>query len=835
MTVDRTVLDNPYLAAPQRQTFIRAMREACEKIAPLWPLDRFVAVNPYYGLAGLPFEEAAGLLARTGRVQMTLPASFYLKALREGVMEEADLEYALDRGGLAGRSVRAFLEQLEDSEGEQEVVALVTDAAAQATGTDWCGFMTDRITSWASAYFDQGQSLWQSSPGDQDLFTAWHADALTDRSPVIMGLKHFRRALQSLPRDPEEAALACLSALNLPAEALPLYLHALLLRLGGWAAHTARLDWENRMYGGPTDHLYHFLSVLLCWETCLLRTLPAQSMKASWTAARRKLKELAQADPIDPVLQKRLVLQQAYDHACQRTLLQKLGKNTGSKTSSPDRPAVQAIFCIDVRSEIFRRNLEQVDPQVETMGFAGFFAFPVRYIPIGRREVRAQCPVLIPAGPAVRESLDDPQAQQRAVKRRSLAYQVQEAWKAFKLGAISCFSFVGPIGLAYLPKLYSDAFGRTRPVEHPDQAGLPRRLRSKPRNVNLEKGIYEGVETGISMDEQVELARSALQAMSLTDGFARLVLLAGHGSTTVNNPHATGLDCGACGGQTGEANAKVAARVLNHPEVRRRLAEAGLAIPQDTHFLAGLHDTATDELRIFHQDEVPPSHRADLEALKKNLAKAGQAARTERAARLGIEKGANLDAAVVARSKDWSQVRPEWGLAGCHAFVVAPRKRTQGLDLGGRSFLHSYSWRQDEGFRVLELIMTAPMVVTSWINLQYYASTVDNFRFGSGNKTLHNITGGIGVLEGNSGDLRTGLPWQSVHDGEQYQHLPQRLNVIIEAPIEAMNSILAKHESVRQLCDHDWIRLLAMDEQGRVAHRYSGDLCWEALQAMAVR
>ena len=172
-------------------------------------------------------------------------------------------------------------------------------------------------------------------------------------------------------------------------------------------------------------------------------------------------------------------------------------------------------------------------------------------------------------------------------------------------------------------------------------------------------------------------------------------------------------------------------------------------------------------------------------------------------------------------------MRPEWGLAGCQAFIAAPRSRTRGLDLGGRSFLHSYDWRQDDGFRVLELIMTAPMVVASWISLQYYASTVDNELFGSGNKTLHNVVGRIGVLEGNAGDLRTGLPWQSVHDGERLQHEPLRLNVIIEAPVDAMNDVLAAHPSVRDLCDNGWLQLLAMDETGSISHRYLGDLHWE--------
>jgi len=206
---------------------------------------------------------------------------------------------------------------------------------------------------------------------------------------------------------------------------------------------------------------------------------------------------------------------------------------------------------------------------------------------------------------------------------------------------------------------------------------------------------------------------------------------------------------------------------------------------------------------------------------------ASHAARTERSVRLISEVPSQLDKAMFARSKDWAQVRPEWGLAGCSAFVVAPRERTKGIDFDGKSFLHSYEWQKDQEFLVLELIMTAPMVVTSWINLQYYGSTVDNKNFGSGNKTLHNVTAGVGVLEGYSGDLRVGLPIQSIHDGEQYQHEPLRLSVIIEAPIEAMNRILEKHEGVKDLCDNGWIYLMAMDETGKVSYRYAGNLKWE--------
>jgi uncharacterized protein YbcC (UPF0753/DUF2309 family) len=396
----------------------------------------------------------------------------------------------------------------------------------------------------------------------------------------------------------------------------------------------------------------------------------------------------------------------------------------------------------------------------------------------------------------------------------------------FKFAPISCFGFVGPVGLAYVRKLALDTLGITRPVPHPATFGLDAHTRERVAP-SLEPRTLGGRTTGTTLEQRVAAAEGALKAMSLTNNFARLVLLTGHGSTTVNNPHATGLDCGACGGHTGEANVRVAVRILNDPAVRAGLKERGLIIPDDTVFLAGLHDTTTDDVTIFDKASIPASHTADLRQLEADLAAAGRLARAERSTLLKIGTKTDIDSAVRRRSKDWSQVRPEWGLAGCAAFIVAPRDRNAGVVMNGRSFLHSYEWRQDEGFGVLELIMTAPMIVASWINLQYYGSTVDNRVFGSGNKTLHNVVGTLGVLEGNAGDLRVGLPWQSVHDGEKYVHEPMRLHVMIEAPIDAMTAIIARHEQVRQLLDNGWLYLFALDASGKVTHRYIGGLQWE--------
>ena len=256
------------------------------------------------------------------------------------------------------------------------------------------------------------------------------------------------------------------------------------------------------------------------------------------------------------------------------------------------------------------------------------------------------------------------------------------------------------------------------------------------------------------------------------------------------------------------------------------MASRGIGVPDDTWFLGCLHDTTTDQVRIFSADQLPATHAADLVFVREALTKASSLARAERALLLGIDKSADIDRAVTARSRDWAQVRPEWGLAGNAAFIAAPRERTRGLDLGGRAFLHDYDWRKDADFGVLELIMTAPMVVASWINLQYYASTVNNRAFGSGNKVLHNVVGQLGVLEGNAGDLKVGLPWQSVHDGARFVHEPLRLNVFIEAPEDALNRVIAEHEGLRQLVGNGWVHLFRLDDAGRTIRRYGGDLRW---------
>lgn len=810
-------------------SILSILRKAGKRVSPVWPLERFVAVNPYLGLTDQQFDKAAHQLATTGGVEMTLSPSFYLQKIEEGVLKQSDLLETLNRKGI-NQDVDAFLGDVKanlNSKSDFKKIFTVADVAETLTGKDWKRFATGRISTWAASYFDNGQAIWAVADKNLSPFDAWKSEATVDRTPEIAGLKNFRSIVKSLPEHPLEAAQICLDRLDVPEEGTDLYLHSLILQLGGWAAYASQLDWDNELYGGKDGILIEFIAVLLCWEYAIYESLKARGIEVEWNSAKKVLLDEKAQNELDVRLSQNLILQAAFDLSCQREIIQKFEKKEESSVKT-DRALAQAVFCIDVRSEVFRRNLEETNEKIETLGFAGFFAFPVNFVPLAHDQGEAQCPVLLPTGPTIMEEIADEKENEKARKGRVLKRQVEQVWKSFKSGAVTCFSFVSPIGMSYLPKLFTDSFGLTRPAAHPEKVGLNSRQNSR-KGVDLSTAKFQATTTGIPIDQQISMAKNALTAMSLTDNFARFVMIMGHGSSMVNNPHATGYDCGACGGHSGEANAKVAAAVLNNREVRAGLQRENIFIPVDTVFLASLHDTTSDEVSIYNEYDVPAESRTDLEELKKSLKVAGQRTRGERSFRLALQNGSDIDKAILSRTKDWSQTRPEWGLAGCSSFVVAPRERTKGIDLGGQAFLHSYDWRADQEFGVLELIMTAPMVVTSWINLQYYGSAVDNKAHGSGNKTLHNVTAGVGVLEGFSGDLRVGLPWQAVHDGENFQHEPVRLNVIIEAPLEAMNNILKKHLSVKDLCDNQWINLLAMNEEGKVSHRYEGDLEWNKI------
>lgn len=799
-------------ATPDSASVLAAARSAARRIAPLWPLDSFVAVNPYFGLADHRFAEAAASLTRTAGARSTMPRAFYAAALADGRMTLADLSAALasaplpsarlfDAGKLAAFAV--------SSEGEPTApLDTLADIAGRRTRRDWAGHVVGRISSFAARHFDGGQASWRNPSAPGGLYAAWKAEAAIDRAPEIAGIAGFRATVAALPDDRDAMLVESVERLALTPGQLPSYFERLLRSVGGWAAFARGRDWAGELAGKQGETVVDVLAIRLAHEVALYDFLSQDALlRGAFAAARRTY-----AAPIDPLSEAGdCLLQSAYEHAWQRRLLPALLQPTSLPASA--RPAAQAVFCIDVRSEVFRRALETVAPDVETLGFAGFFGVAIDHVAAGGTATDALYPVLLQPRFMVCDAVSPDAA---AAKR--LGQDAGRVMRGFRGAAVSSFAFVEAAGLGYLAKLAADSLQLGRRGDAAVASGRP----------ELDPAERDGRLTGIPPADRLASAASILRGMGLTDNLARVVVLVGHGATTRNNPHAAGLSCGACGGHSGDANARVAAAILNDPAVRAGLVGKGITIPADTLFVAALHDTTTDLVSILDAETLPRSRAHDIALLKAQLAEAGRAARIERAPRLGIESDPSAEARVMARARDWSEVRPEWGLAGCAAFIAAPRALTRGLDLGGRAFLHSYDWRKDDGFKTLELILTAPLVVATWINLQYYASTVDNRVFGSGNKVLHNVVGGVGVLEGAGGDLRVGLPMQSISDGRTLVHEPLRLTAVIAAPIDAIDRILCAHDHVRVLVENGWIHLLALDG-GTMRRRTAAG--WKAVAA----
>ena len=806
---------------------------ACQKIAPLWPLNNFVATNPYFGLRDQPFEKSGNTLLKLTGTGIFMPRDYYLEKIKKGQITDKDLEMALSEMNIPDDVQKFKLQTMSAPQKKINPIPLLSDVLSELDQQDWSGFVTERISHYCASYFDEGQALWKNPFRNQSFYKGWLEFSRLDKSPRLTGLKEASKWIQKLPNTPEECISWSIQELGLPFAAVDLYLHRSILSISGWAGWARYLDWQAQLKNKQDQSLRAVLSARVAWDALLYNMKNSPELSEKWKIARENFLPGAPlpAQPVEAVLHRALEL------GYQNRLINAL-KSPQRSSDKDVRPDLQAIFCIDVRSEIFRRALEQVAPSAETLGFAGFFGVLLEYLPFGANKTKNHLPILfsptyrikeVPEGASEEEMKD-------LLFKRQMRAGGSDIWKTFKTSAASCFSFVESVGILSAAKLVGNTMGWSRPVTHPNRKGLKtkelqRMTPSLGKITELSK-TGKDLESGIPESERTNVAEFILRNMGLIRNFSPIVLLVGHGSTTSNNPQATGLDCGACAGQTGEVSARIAASLLNDPATRKGLAsEKNIEIPDDTFFLPALHDTTTDEVTLFDTQILPPSLKENLVRLENWLFQAGQTCRIERAALLGIKDLSpdQISENLRRRSKDWSEVRPEWGLAGNAAFIAAPRCRTAGIELAGRAFLHNYTWQNDNDFKTLELIMSAPMIVANWINMQYYGSMVDNRLFGSGNKVLHNVVGGsIGVLEGNGGDLRTGLAIQSLHNGTEWIHEPVRLHVIIEAPQAPIDEVIKKHTIVRELIENEWLYFFNMDSEGNI-HQKLPDGRWHPI------
>ncbi|NMY88599.1 YbcC family protein [Pseudomonas oryzihabitans] len=793
-----TVLET--LPSLEHQALHEAARQACARIAPTWPLDRMIAVNPLWERRDQAWQAAAAQLWQRAGSRLTLEAVDYRQAWREGRIAERHLQQALAEQGSSCKPTW-LLEALDAPAEVGQGLPLLEDLAEPGIPLPgWPALITHQIGQSCAAWFDREQADWRPSDGG-GLYQTWRASLLADRGlSVLSGCRELHRRIAELPALPEAALEAAVDRLGLPAPDWAAWFDCLLLRNLGWASWCAYRRWQARLQGEDDRTLLELLAIRAAWEWLVDdRRRDADSRWQCWRAAWEEgLQRMPSAN-----WQALQLWQRADELAWQEHLQQALCHSVPA--ALPPVPLAKLFFCIDVRSEPLRRALEQTCPALETGGFAGFFGLPIAFTPLGTGATRPQLPGLLAPQLQVSEGSGD------AIRDRQLA-QVRQGrlarlgrWRLFERLPASTFTLVESVGLGYAGALLGRTYGLAGGASSPELSAWRRHERQQ-----LQPQLPE-----MSQLQRVDLAERILKAMGLNGPVPPLLVLLGHGSQSANNPQAAGLDCGACCGQSGEINARLLAGLLNDAQVRAGLRVRGLDLPPHCQVLAGLHNTTTDEVRVFGCESLPAELQPSWQRLRLALDSASAEVRRQRAGKLGLAplpaQPERLLGQLRRRARDWAQTRPEWGLAGNAAFIAAPRARTRAVDLEGRAFLHDYDWRQDQEGKVLELIMTAPMVVAHWINQQYFTSTTDNLRFGSGNKLLHNVVGGhIGVFEGNGGDLRTGLARQSLHDGQQWMHRPLRLHVVIEAPRAMIDQVIANHAVVRDLVRNGWLHLLRL-------------------------
>ena len=516
----------------------------------------------------------------------------------------------------------------------------------------------------------------------------------------------------------------------------------------------------------------------------------------------------------DSVARRRL-LHFAYERRHRIEVLDALAAHAGRSPAPRPEPRVQAVLCIDDRCESFRRGLEELSPDIATFGAAGFFAVPMYFQGIDDWHAVPLCPIVIRPEHTVTEvpeerAIADHRFRQSV--RRSLGRlrgSVSQGSQSLLRGGL--LTSVGG-AIAAIPLVARVAFPRLTAGLTARAADLGRRrIATRLEIVRRDATrLPDGTLPGFDLDEMAGIVGRLLEDIGLTAGFARLVAIIGHGSTSLNNPHESAYDCGACGGGRGGPNARAVASMANDPAVRAVLAARGLVIPADTVFVAGMQDTCTSSITWSDVESVPLTHHDEFAAFRRLCVAAGRRDAQERCRRFdSVPADVTPEEAirrVQARAADLAQVRPEYGHASNAVCVVGRRDLTRGLFLDRRSFLVSYDPDGDRAGAILERTLAAVGPVCGGINLAYLFSRVDPLVYGAGTKLPHNITGLIGVMDGHASDLRTGLPFQGVDI-----HEPVRLLLVVEAPRERIAAALDRLPAVKALVEGRWLNLVAID------------------------
>lgn len=728
------------------------------------------------------------------------------------------------------------------------------DRIRAATGLDCDEWVHPPLIRLCAAFLDQGIAYWEMPQRDAGFLSAFRRLYARGGAPP----DRWRRGLASECRRQEELGWSAertiewaLDTLGVAVADAPRAVRETLLSLPGWAGMMRQFELhpERAPVVARPARLADYLAVQLILDVFAVRharrlaesgTRP-QAVGTSGGSTTDDLPlvyeayvaaQLVAADVLSltteaqarswlmsvrafDTFERRRLLHLAYERRHRVDVLDGLLANEPLAARRPPAPEFQAVFCIDDREESLRRHLEEIHPACETFGYAGFFGVAMIYQGIDDVRGRPLCPVAVQPRHRIVERVVAPHAEAayRAARRRrgQLRHGLSVGSKSLARGglltaAAGMASVVPLIGRCLFPRTTERLSHRL----HAGHAGPTTRLAIEREG---DETAGDGLARGYTTAEMAAIVESLLRTTGIAGRCAPLVLVVGHGSSSLNNPHEAAHDCGATGGGRGGPNARAFAAMANHPAVREQLRQRGVSIPNGTWFVGAYHNTCDDSMTYYDDDLIPAACRPRFEAATRKLAAACRRDAHERCRRFGTSP-LRLDAEEAlahaeAHAVDLAQPRPEYGHATNAVCIVGRRERTRGLFLDRRAFLVSYDPTTDGDGQALANLLLAVGPVGAGINLEYYFSFVDPTGYGCGTKLPHNIVGLLGVMDGHASDLRTGLPWQMVEI-----HEPVRLLLVVDAEPEILLRIMAEHPGLDRLVRNGWIQLVCWRPSG---------------------
>lgn len=752
-------------------------------------------------------------------------------------------------------------------------VARHRDVLVEATGEDSDILVNELLIRFCAAYLDQGMASCPLPNREEGFWKAFCTVYGTRGLMPDVWLRDLPGELQRI-QNARLGPLACIEeSLDMlgvdPAERED-YILDTLLALRGWAGMIRQIEMrgDRAVRPIPAGSLIEYLAVRLVLDRLALahiarqewrfrgplhelRSLARSHIQRSEAARMEQrafsLFELAQISGFSPPelahlehdewialvheieefpsIERRKLFHYAYERLYRNQTLDALASRPNPVRANKRRPRFQIVCCIDDREESFRRHLEEVAPDCETLGAAGFFGVAMFYRGALDAHFTPLCPVVVTPQHYVTEEVIPEKFSKHASRTRTrrafgtTSHSLHVGSRGF-LGGLAVSASVGV--LAFIPLVARVLFPRftARLRRVADQWILPPDCTRVRIERESDPPSHDHNHIGYTVPEMGALVERLLRDMGMTENLARVVVMCGHGSSSLNNPHRSAYDCGACAGARGGPNARVFSQMANDPRVRKELVKRGIHLPEDTIFLGAFHNTCDDSVTFFDTDRIPVTHLADVERLRADIVLARQRNAHERcrrfesaSLRMPTEKSLQH---VEARSEDLSQPRPECGHATNASCIVGRRSRTRGLFMDRRAFLVSYDpEKDDENNGILTRILSAVVPVCAGINLEYYFSYTDTYGWGCGTKLPHNVASLLGVMDGAASDLRPGLPWQMVEI-----HEPMRLLFAIETEIPVMEKILRENPGIAQVIENDWVQLTLISPTSSVMYVY---------------